>query len=104
MAETKRRFFQIHLSTCIVLLFVAGGLVWANVWGGYEYGSLSGHYGWIYVGWPCYSGFYYGFYCKQYGYMSPFQKGFELSGEYGWSRVEVVGISIDCATALIILF
>ncbi len=27
----KRRFFQIHLSTAVVLMFVAGVLVWANV-------------------------------------------------------------------------
>ena len=27
----KRRWFQIHLSTAIVLMFVAGGLVWLNV-------------------------------------------------------------------------
>jgi hypothetical protein len=27
----KRRGFQFHLSTAIVLMFVAGGLVWANV-------------------------------------------------------------------------
>jgi hypothetical protein len=32
MAETKRRrWLQLHLSTCIVLMFVAGGLIWANV-------------------------------------------------------------------------
>lgn len=27
----KRRWFQLHLSTCIVLMFVAGGLIWINV-------------------------------------------------------------------------
>ena len=27
----KRPLFQIHLSTCIVLMFVAGALIWANV-------------------------------------------------------------------------
>ena len=27
----KRRWFQIHLSTAVVLMFVAGGLMWANV-------------------------------------------------------------------------
>jgi hypothetical protein len=27
----RRRWFQLHLSTCVVLMFVAGGLVWANV-------------------------------------------------------------------------
>lgn len=26
-----RRWFQIHLSTCIVLMLVAGGLMWANI-------------------------------------------------------------------------
>jgi len=30
-APKKRPWFQIHLSTSIVLMFVAGGLVWANV-------------------------------------------------------------------------
>jgi len=28
---TQRRFFQIHLSTAVVLMLVAGVLVWANV-------------------------------------------------------------------------
>ncbi len=28
---TKRRRFQLHLSTAIVLMFAAGGIVWANV-------------------------------------------------------------------------
>lgn len=27
----KRAWFQLHLSTCVVLMFVAGALVWANV-------------------------------------------------------------------------
>lgn len=27
----KRRWLQLHLSTCIVLMFVAGGLTWANM-------------------------------------------------------------------------
>src|SRR5258708_1341791 len=27
----KRRFIQIHLSTAIVLMFAAGGLLWANL-------------------------------------------------------------------------
>jgi len=28
---TRRRWFQVHLSTCVVLMFVAGGVIWANV-------------------------------------------------------------------------
>lgn len=27
----KRPWFQIHLSTAVVLMFVAGGLIWANI-------------------------------------------------------------------------
>jgi hypothetical protein len=30
-AARKRPWFQFHLSTAIVLMFVAGGLIWANV-------------------------------------------------------------------------
>jgi len=30
-SRSKRRFFQIHLSTAIVLMFAGGGLIWANV-------------------------------------------------------------------------
>ena len=26
----RRPWFQVHLSTCVVLMFVAGGLIWAN--------------------------------------------------------------------------
>ena len=29
--KPRRAWFQIHLSTAIVLMFVAGGLLWANV-------------------------------------------------------------------------
>lgn len=31
MSEKKRRWFQIHLSTAVVLMFVAGAILWANV-------------------------------------------------------------------------
>jgi hypothetical protein len=31
MDKPLRAWFQIHLSTAIVLMFVAGGLVWANI-------------------------------------------------------------------------
>jgi hypothetical protein len=30
-AAKRRRFLQVHLSTLVVLMFVVGGLVWANV-------------------------------------------------------------------------
>ncbi len=32
----KRRWFQLRLATCIMLMVVAGGLVWANVRDRYE--------------------------------------------------------------------
>ena len=31
VATPKRRWFQIHLSSAVVLMFVASGLVWSNV-------------------------------------------------------------------------
>lgn len=37
MSEKKRRWFQIHLSTAIMLMFVAGGLVGVGVWGWKQY-------------------------------------------------------------------
>ena len=33
VGSKKRPWFQIHLSTAIVLMFVAGGLMWANIGG-----------------------------------------------------------------------
>jgi len=48
----KRPWFQYHLSTAVVLMFVAAGLLWLNVRGGAEYGSLSQHDGYQYLGWP----------------------------------------------------
>jgi|SRR5579862_60054 len=42
MATVPRRGrFQIHLSTAVVLMFVAGGIIWANV-----RLSIYGIYGW----------------------------------------------------------
>jgi len=48
MSEPKRRWFQIHLSTAVVLMFVAGGMLWSNLrereddWG-YEYSAYTHH-------------------------------------------------------------
>ena len=30
MSDNKRRWFQVHLSTAIVMMFVAGGMMWVN--------------------------------------------------------------------------
>ena len=37
MSDKPRRWLQLHLSTCIMLMFVAGSLMWANTF------SFSGH-------------------------------------------------------------
>jgi len=44
-----RRRFQIHLSTAIVLMFVAGALMWVNM--PRTYGDVHGFYGKL-AGWP----------------------------------------------------
>src|SRR5438445_5917 len=63
-AMSKRRWFQFHLSTAVVLMFVAGGLMWANTrvddstvvstWSDPATGS-TGLSVWVrrYAGWPC---------------------------------------------------
>jgi len=52
MSETpKRRFFQIHLSTAIVLMFVAGGLLWLNLRGRVDILVQSSVV--VVFGWPC---------------------------------------------------
>src|SRR5437588_769646 len=39
-----RMRFRIHLSTAIVMMFVAGGLIWANL--GHKVGVRDYHFGW----------------------------------------------------------
>jgi hypothetical protein len=43
---STRRFWQIHLSTAVGLMFVAGGLLWLNVKGNYNEGKG------MMLGWP----------------------------------------------------
>jgi len=60
--KKKRPWFQFHLSTAVVLMFVAGGLMCANIEGrrgtfyveahkdGHEYNKMVAHlYGWPFV-------------------------------------------------------
>ena len=51
MSEHKRRLIRIHLSTAIILMFVASGLLWANLRPTTEYPghSLVKFFG---PGWP----------------------------------------------------
>jgi hypothetical protein len=48
--DSRRRWFQLHLSTCVVLMFVAGSLVWANVRTYDAPGTAALTYA---RGWPC---------------------------------------------------
>jgi hypothetical protein len=52
MSEMPRRWFQIHLSTAIILMFAAGGLLWANAkqHRGREYGTLDSEEATILIG------------------------------------------------------
>ena len=52
MSEKKRRWFQIHLSTAIVLMFVAGVVLWVNL--GWQHFLIAEVDGNVYhpVGWP----------------------------------------------------
>lgn len=49
-SQPKRRFWQIHLSTAIVTMFVAGGLLWANIRNEVRHFKGGGFV--VYVGWP----------------------------------------------------
>src|SRR4051794_22733661 len=54
MSDKPRRWFQIHLSTAIVLMFVASGLLWLNLKDFYnsqlDYSAFSPEV--RHVGWP----------------------------------------------------
>ena len=43
--SSKRPLLQLHLSTCVILMFVAGGIIWCNV-------RFYHDWAWGY-GWPC---------------------------------------------------
>jgi len=59
----RRRWFQIHLSTCVVLMFVAGGIVGLNVKPPFYIADISGNT----RGWAVY-GFPWGIYYKAFPY------------------------------------
>jgi len=52
MSDKPRRWFQIHLSTAIALMFVAGGLMWLNFgWLRTDFGSAEAYSRFTH-GWP----------------------------------------------------
>ena len=87
----KRKWFQIHLSTALVLMFAAGGLLWANLQAeDYDdVATLSS--GYTYRGWPLSS-----YRIQWWG--DPAQTIPEVPAE--WSRGN---LAIDLAAALGIL-
>ena len=54
MSEKKRRWFQIHLSTAIVMMFVAGTMMWINFRLAGSYVRTEGNINWLEStsGWP----------------------------------------------------
>ena len=48
---TKRKWLQIHLSTCVILMFVAAGLMWLNM-RQYNVRSAKWPHGWTAYGFP----------------------------------------------------
>lgn len=53
MNPRKRAWFQLHLSTCIVLMVAAGALMWANVTHTtYGYDGVTRSRGFWFTGWP----------------------------------------------------
>ena len=58
MSDKPRHWFQIHLSTAVVLMFVAGTIMWLNTipgigWsGGVNIGPTRPGEGYSFLGWP----------------------------------------------------
>ena len=106
-----RKPFQIHLSTAIVMMFVAGGLIWANLFnktrcgpirlyynGGYtDYSSVLPDKTWTY---PTY-GFPFGAIVHD-TYKNPYFKDAPIT--VLWSEVNYLNIFLDIGFALLILF
>ena len=98
MTEPQRRSrFQFHLSTAIVMMFAAGGLMWSNTWERIDYRFEPNRYD-IRIR---YYGFPFQAYSQWVSSLPPLPPPFD---QYQWYN----GISwmaiIDLAIALIILF
>ena len=88
----RRKRFQIHLSTAMVMMLVAGALIWANITA--RLGLVEGKKGreWFVVsyGWPL-------------GAVHRVAFWYEDNEEYP-PRIWVPGVVVDIAVALAILF
>ena len=98
----KRRWFQIHLSTAVVLMFVAGGLMWANLrarkveWDGSNIGYVATRSPAFDYGWPQV------ILNDHYEWKTPFDRS-DLTDEtykVQWWRYDNLAINIATALAL----
>jgi len=95
--ELKRRWFQIHLSTAVVLMITAGVLVWMNL-----RVSFNGHMSEIDInshGWPC-EAIYVLWEARNVGISQDIP---EASQYISWSVVDLTHVGIDTFVALAIL-
>lgn len=93
----RRKRFQIHLSTAIVLMFVAGGLIWANLTQVASSGTIYGALNHDKYGWP--------FTVIDYTSYTPnvYQAGTTPVAVYSTKRY-FKSIVINTAVAFVILF
>jgi hypothetical protein len=95
-APQERPWFQFHLSTAVVLMFVAAGLLWLNVAGESHPGGSSGE--WTELGWP-----------RGISRYDHYQDGtldnsvWMPSAGNGWGGSILPAITANCAAALTIL-
>lgn len=96
----KRRWFQIHLSTAVALMFVSGVLLWANLVPHktvlYE-GSHDGIKAWsLRYGWPTP-------YCSGHYFELPEGPSSVLSPEprYSYAKIDNLRLNVFCAAVLL---
>ena len=93
-APRKRPWLQFHLSTAIVLMFVAGGLMWMNM---RDRGSFLEQVAATRHGWP------FAATEKTEYYFGSGSIPFDPDPDPHRTRVSVVGVVADCLVALAIL-
>lgn len=91
-----RKRFQLHLSTAIVLMFVAGGLIWANTQTRIiKFIFRNGTFEFLAYGWPCIAAGKYS--NKDTGIL----RGIKFGDEDG--KLSHLNLFIDIGAALLIL-
>jgi hypothetical protein len=92
---SKRHWFQIHLSTAIVLMFAAGGLLWANcIKVEVNVPSDIPIYGAIAYGWPCWV------FLKRRGKLA----GVNMDGEWWFGSGILANVAVVAAILFVLAF